>query len=386
MRFGILGPLRVGGGESTVTAGRDRIVLAMLLLRAGRLVPVDELVDAVWEDRPPATARAQLQTCVSRLRRRFTELGLAPEPHRHRPGGVRRAYRTERPGRRGLHPGVEAARAAAAAGRLVDARDRIPRRPGALARAGARRHPEPQRPPPCAGTRRAAPHRAGGVRRRRAAPRAGRRADRRTRRERRPASAAGAAARPTDAGAVLGRTAGRRARRSTGRAGGPTPTSWASSRAPSCRSCTSGYSPATWPWPVGERGRPLRSARCPGRSATSPVGSRRWPAWSRRWRPGPGSSSSTAWRAAARPPSPCTSPPPSPTTTRTPSSTSTCTGTASARPLTPAAAVATLLRQLGVPRRDGCRRARTTGWRSGGPSWPGGAPWWCSTTRPPPTR
>ena len=79
MRFGILGPLRVGGGESTVTAGRDRIVLAMLLLRSGRLVPVEELVDAVWEERPPATARAQLQTCVSRLRRRLVELGLSPE-------------------------------------------------------------------------------------------------------------------------------------------------------------------------------------------------------------------------------------------------------------------------------------------------------------------
>ncbi len=55
MRFGILGPLRVGGGEATVTAGRDRVVLAMLLLRAGRVVPVEELVDAIWDEarRPP---------------------------------------------------------------------------------------------------------------------------------------------------------------------------------------------------------------------------------------------------------------------------------------------------------------------------------------------
>ncbi|MFD0784822.1 winged helix-turn-helix domain-containing protein, partial [Micromonospora azadirachtae] len=70
MRFGILGPLQVGAGEATVTAGRDRTVLAMLLLRANRIVPVEELVDAIWEERPPATARAQVQTCVSRLRRR----------------------------------------------------------------------------------------------------------------------------------------------------------------------------------------------------------------------------------------------------------------------------------------------------------------------------
>ncbi|MFE9192137.1 BTAD domain-containing putative transcriptional regulator [Micromonospora sp. NPDC007208] len=122
MRFGILGPLRVGGGESTVTAGRDRIVLAMLLLRAGRLVPVDELVDAVWEDRPPATARAQLQTCVSRLRRRFAELGLAPELIVTDPAGygVRTAPNdldTEVFAR-----GVEAARALVVAGRLGEAR------------------------------------------------------------------------------------------------------------------------------------------------------------------------------------------------------------------------------------------------------------------------
>ncbi|MCG5441119.1 tetratricopeptide repeat protein [Micromonospora sp. NIE79] len=125
MRFGILGPLRVGGGESTVTAGRDRIVLAMLLLRAGRLVPVDELVDAVWEDRPPATARAQLQTCVSRLRRRFVELGLSPETIITDPVGY--GVRTA--------PGdldaevfartVEAARTAVAAGRQAEASERF---------------------------------------------------------------------------------------------------------------------------------------------------------------------------------------------------------------------------------------------------------------------
>ncbi|MCU7727225.1 tetratricopeptide repeat protein [Actinoplanes sp. KI2] len=64
MRYGILGPL-----TPAVTAGRDRIVLAMLLLHADRVVSVGELIDAVWDEDPPSTARAQLQTCVSRLRR-----------------------------------------------------------------------------------------------------------------------------------------------------------------------------------------------------------------------------------------------------------------------------------------------------------------------------
>jgi DNA-binding SARP family transcriptional activator len=71
VRYRILGPLSVTDGvrDVAVTAGRDRVVLAMLLLSEGRIVGVDELIDAVWADDPPTTARGQLQTCVSRLRR-----------------------------------------------------------------------------------------------------------------------------------------------------------------------------------------------------------------------------------------------------------------------------------------------------------------------------
>ncbi|MEU4425495.1 BTAD domain-containing putative transcriptional regulator [Actinoplanes sp. NPDC024001] len=71
LRYRILGPLSVTGDEQTVaiTAGRDRIVLAMLLLHPGRIVGWGELAEAVWGAEPPATVRGQLQTCVSRLRR-----------------------------------------------------------------------------------------------------------------------------------------------------------------------------------------------------------------------------------------------------------------------------------------------------------------------------
>lgn len=124
MRFGILGPLRVGG-EATVTAGRDRTILAMLLLQAGRIVPAEELVDAVWEEQPPATARAQLQTCVSRLRRRFVTLGLPPELIVTDPVGY--GVRTA-PGDLDAEvfgDEVVAARAAVAADQLADARRRF---------------------------------------------------------------------------------------------------------------------------------------------------------------------------------------------------------------------------------------------------------------------
>ena len=52
-----------------ITAGRDRIVLAMLLLHTDRVVDGGTLIEAVWGADPPTTARGQLQTCVSRLRR-----------------------------------------------------------------------------------------------------------------------------------------------------------------------------------------------------------------------------------------------------------------------------------------------------------------------------
>ncbi|GID99798.1 SARP family transcriptional regulator [Paractinoplanes durhamensis] len=73
MRYRILGPLSVTGDgqQVAITAGRDRVLLAMLLLHAGRVVDVSTLIEALWGVDPPATARAQLQTCVSRLRRQL---------------------------------------------------------------------------------------------------------------------------------------------------------------------------------------------------------------------------------------------------------------------------------------------------------------------------
>ncbi|MGC1212525.1 MAG: BTAD domain-containing putative transcriptional regulator [Micromonospora sp.] len=122
MRFGILGPLRVGGGESTVTAGRDRIVLATLLLRAGRVVPIEELVDAVWEENPPATARTQLQICVSRLRQRLAGLGLPPEVIVTDPVGYGIRVDPADLDAEVFARRVEAARAAVAAGQPTSAR------------------------------------------------------------------------------------------------------------------------------------------------------------------------------------------------------------------------------------------------------------------------
>ncbi|HEX4723217.1 MAG TPA: BTAD domain-containing putative transcriptional regulator [Pseudonocardiaceae bacterium] len=65
--FRVLGPLDVAG-EHQIPPGRHQIVLACLLLEANRVVGIDTLVDAIWHDDPPATARTQVQICVSGLR------------------------------------------------------------------------------------------------------------------------------------------------------------------------------------------------------------------------------------------------------------------------------------------------------------------------------
>jgi DNA-binding SARP family transcriptional activator len=82
MRYGILGPLSVmaDGRPVAITAGRDRVVLAMLLLHAGRVLSVGALIEAVWDADPPNTARGQLQTCVSRLRRILPAGAIESDP------------------------------------------------------------------------------------------------------------------------------------------------------------------------------------------------------------------------------------------------------------------------------------------------------------------
>jgi DNA-binding SARP family transcriptional activator/tetratricopeptide (TPR) repeat protein len=67
VEFGVLGPLRVNGGN-VVLAGKVRVLLAALLLQANRVVPVDVLVDALWDDAPPSSARTTLQGYVKQLR------------------------------------------------------------------------------------------------------------------------------------------------------------------------------------------------------------------------------------------------------------------------------------------------------------------------------
>jgi DNA-binding SARP family transcriptional activator/CheY-like chemotaxis protein len=98
-----VGPLiefRVLGGVEAWSAGRrvelggpkQRAALASLVLRAGRVVPLEQLIDDLWPENPPARAAATVQVFVSNLRR-------ALEPDRPR-GAPARVLVTAAPGYR----------------------------------------------------------------------------------------------------------------------------------------------------------------------------------------------------------------------------------------------------------------------------------------------
>src|SRR5262245_54222517 len=70
-RIRILGPLEVLAGDEQIPLGgrRQREVLALLIARGSAYVPVEQLIDDVWGDESPPTARNLIQGYVSRLRK-----------------------------------------------------------------------------------------------------------------------------------------------------------------------------------------------------------------------------------------------------------------------------------------------------------------------------
>ncbi|MFI2609747.1 BTAD domain-containing putative transcriptional regulator [Kitasatospora sp. NPDC018619] len=72
MRIRLLGPveLRVGAdGFAGVPGAQRRAVLALLALRLGHLVTVDQLCELLWDEQPPPSARAAVQGHVAALRK-----------------------------------------------------------------------------------------------------------------------------------------------------------------------------------------------------------------------------------------------------------------------------------------------------------------------------
>jgi DNA-binding SARP family transcriptional activator/tetratricopeptide (TPR) repeat protein len=70
----LLGPVRAwsGGRQIAIGTRQQRLLLAVLALEANRPVPVHRLVDLLWEQAPPRSARAVVHTHVSRVRSALT--------------------------------------------------------------------------------------------------------------------------------------------------------------------------------------------------------------------------------------------------------------------------------------------------------------------------
>jgi DNA-binding SARP family transcriptional activator/predicted negative regulator of RcsB-dependent stress response len=83
MEFRILGPVEVWDGTQRLGLGgpKPRALLAVLLLRANRVVSTDRLMDELWGEAPP-TARNLIQVYVSRLRHALHGNRDGSEPER----------------------------------------------------------------------------------------------------------------------------------------------------------------------------------------------------------------------------------------------------------------------------------------------------------------
>lgn len=71
LEFSLLGPMLVRRGDEvlSVPAGKQRALLAALLLSNGRVVPAADLIEVLWGSAPPPSARAALHNYVKRLRK-----------------------------------------------------------------------------------------------------------------------------------------------------------------------------------------------------------------------------------------------------------------------------------------------------------------------------
>jgi DNA-binding SARP family transcriptional activator/Tfp pilus assembly protein PilF len=112
--FQLLGPLEARSDDAglSVPAGRQRAVLAALLLRANRVVSVEDLIEVLWGAAPPPSARVAAQNYVKRLR---DALGTDRDRIVTRSPGYTFRLRTDELDITCFEAEVEAARAAARA-------------------------------------------------------------------------------------------------------------------------------------------------------------------------------------------------------------------------------------------------------------------------------
>ncbi len=100
VRFGVLGPLdvRSGGELLTIKGVKERRLLGLLLSRANSVVPVGDIIEALWGADPPRSAAKSVQVYVVRVRKMLTARHRTPRrhprPHARHPHRRRRRLAT----------------------------------------------------------------------------------------------------------------------------------------------------------------------------------------------------------------------------------------------------------------------------------------------------
>lgn len=133
MDFHTLGSLNVRGAHAggVPSAPKQRQALALMVLRANRLVPNSALLRELWGDTPPKTSAATLQTYIAQIRRYLAAVSgrtldeimntvLTTEP-----GGYRLQVAAEKLDFHRFDRGIAAGRAALGAGHLEEAGGRL---------------------------------------------------------------------------------------------------------------------------------------------------------------------------------------------------------------------------------------------------------------------
>ena len=122
MDFRILGPLEVRDGDREVPlrGGKERALLALLLVNVNRTLALDRIVDSLWGEDVPETAQKMVQIYVSRLRK-----VLHPESIRTRPPGYALVLGQEQLDLHRFETAVLEAREALDAGQAHQAADRF---------------------------------------------------------------------------------------------------------------------------------------------------------------------------------------------------------------------------------------------------------------------
>jgi DNA-binding SARP family transcriptional activator len=81
LRINLLGPveIEVAGAGRAIASAKERTLLAALAVRCGQIASADHLIDVLWGQEPPPSARTTLRGYIRRLRRRLDHVDQGPQ-------------------------------------------------------------------------------------------------------------------------------------------------------------------------------------------------------------------------------------------------------------------------------------------------------------------